>query len=118
MFNKLWTANPETKFVIHLRDFYYSQVLNFDSDFEYRVLSLIHIQLLYKLNLIMEKPFIGAWGLAIMQRPKLKPHNFDRDLDTQNALTERHVADEINLNQNVLKQLEFFIQNRLGRHIS
>jgi len=53
-----------------------------------------------------------------MQRTKLKPHNFDRNLDTQNALTERPVADEINLNQNVLKQLEVFIQNRLGRHVS
>jgi hypothetical protein len=53
-----------------------------------------------------------------MQRPKLKQHNFDRDLDTQNALTEMIVADEINLNQNVLEQLEVFIQNRLGRHTS
>jgi hypothetical protein len=65
----------------------------------------------------MEKDFIGAWGLAIMQKTKLKPHNFDRKLDTQNALTERPVADEINLNQNVLKKL-VFIQNRLGRHLS
>jgi len=89
----------------------------FDSDLEYRLLSLIHIQVSYNLNLIMEKHFIDAWGLAIMQRPKLKSHNFDRELNTQNTLTERHVADEINLNQNVLKKL-VFIQNRLGRHLS
>lgn len=104
--------------MINRREFYYSQVVSFDSDFEYRLLSLIHTQVSYNLNLIMEKDFIGAWGLAIMQRTKLKPHNFDRNLDTQNALTERPVADEINLNQNVLKQLEVFIQNRLGRHVS
>lgn len=64
----------------------------------------------------MEKDFIGAWGLAIMQRTMLKPHNLDRNLDMQNALTERSVADEINLNQNVLKLV--FIQNSLGRHVS
>lgn len=102
----------------HPRDFCHSQVVSFDSDFEYKLLSLIHTQLSYKLNLITEKDFVGAWGLAIMQRTKPKPHNLDSDLDPQNALTERPIADETNLNQNILKQLEVFIQSRLGRHIS
>jgi len=52
-----------------------------------------------------------------MQKTKLKTHNFSNGLDTQNALTERHVADEIK-KQNVLKQLKVFIQNRLDRHLS
>ena len=47
---------------------------------------------------------------------KLKKHNFSNGLDTQNALTERHVADEIK-KQKVLRQLEVFIQNRLSRHM-
>ena len=54
-----------------------------------------------------------------MQGTKLETHiNFDRNLDTQNALTIRLVANEINLSQNVLKQLEFFTQNNLSKHMS
>ena len=53
-----------------------------------------------------------------MQKTKLKAHtNFDRELDAQNALIERSVATEVKLNQNVLKQLEDFIQNHL-KHLS
>jgi hypothetical protein len=54
-----------------------------------------------------------------MQRTKLETHiNFDRNLDTQNALKERPIADEANLNRKLQKQLEVFIQNRLVKHLS
>ncbi len=54
-----------------------------------------------------------------MQRTKLETHiNFDRDFKAQNALTERTVADEVNLNQNFPKQLEFLTQNNLGMQLS
>jgi hypothetical protein len=52
-----------------------------------------------------------------MQRTMLKPHDFDRNLDMQNALTERSVADEIQLEPECSEKL-VFIQNRLSRHIS
>jgi len=105
--------------VIHLGIFARIFV-SFDSDFEYGVLSLIHTQASYKLNPITEKDFLGAWGSAIMQRTKLETHiNFDRNSDTQSALTETTIADEANfLNQKVLKQLEVFTQNCLVKHLS
>jgi len=55
-----------------------------------------------------------------MQRTKLEMHiNFDRNSDTQNALTETTIANKTNLlNQKVLKQLEVFTQNCLGKHLS
>lgn len=55
-----------------------------------------------------------------MQRTTLETHiNFNRNPDTQKALTETAIADEANfLNQKVLKQLEVFDQNRLGKHLS
>ena len=54
-----------------------------------------------------------------MQKTKLKAHtNFDINLDAQNALIERSVATEVNLNRNTLKQLEVFAQNRLGKCLS
>ncbi len=94
--------------------------VSFDSDFEYGVLSLIHTQASYKLNSIKKKDFLGAWGSTIMQRTKLETHiNFNRKLNTQNALTEKPIADEANfLNQKVLEHLEVFNQNRLGKHLS
>ena len=54
-----------------------------------------------------------------MQKTKIKAHtNFDIDLDAQNALIERSVAAEVNLKRNVLKQLETFARNRLGKCLS
>ena len=54
-----------------------------------------------------------------MQRTKLETHiNFKRDLETQNALTERTVTDKVNFNQNFPKQLEVFTQNHLNRQLS
>jgi hypothetical protein len=68
----------------------------------------------------MKKGFFGAWGPAIMQRTKLETHvNFDRKAENKNALTETPIVNEDNsVNQKVLKQLEFFAQNRLGKHLS
>ncbi|UCC58502.1 MAG: hypothetical protein JSW14_00840 [Candidatus Bathyarchaeum sp.] len=54
-----------------------------------------------------------------MQRTKLETHiNFDKNLDTQNALTERPIADKANLNKKLQKQLEVIIQNHLVKHLS
>ncbi len=54
-----------------------------------------------------------------MQWTKLETQfNLDMDFEAQNALTEKTVADKINLNQNFPKQLEVFIQNRLGKQLS
>jgi len=117
IFNKLSEANPKSKSVINPANFYCSQVVNLDSDFRYRLLSLIHTQASYKLNLVQKKRFHWRVRLAIMQKAKLKKRNFSSVLDTQSALTERHVANETK-KQNVLKQLDIFIQNSLGRHVS
>ncbi len=111
-------ANPKSKSVIHLGIF--SRLfVSFDSDFEYGLLFVIHTQASYKLNLITKKGFFGAWGPAIMQRTKLETHiNFDRNADNKNALTETPIANKDNfVNQKVLKQLEVFAQNRLGKHL-
>ncbi len=54
-----------------------------------------------------------------MQWTKLETQfNLDVDFEAQNALTEKIVADKVNLNQNFPKQLEVFIQKRLGKQLS
>ena len=107
--SKIYVVDP-------FSDFCYIMLLKLDSDFEYGLLSLIHTHPSYKLNLITEKDFLGAWGWRIMQKTKLETHvNFIRDLDAQNALIERSVVAEVNLNMNVLKQLKVFARNRLSR---
>lgn len=58
-----YAANPKPKSVVRLGIFT-KLFVSFDSDFEYGVLSLIHTQASYNLNLIMEKDFLGAWGLG------------------------------------------------------
>ena len=93
--------------------------VSFDTHFEYGLLFVIHTQTSYKLNLITKKGFFGAWGPAIMQRTKLETHiNFDIKAENKNAITETSIANKDNsVNQKVLKQLEVFAQNRLGKHL-